>query len=167
MLDRGPERAHEVLCTTEQSRPEHCRRCGPFLGYSATTETGMRRTPAWADPRTARDDGLDIKIEESSPAASLPSSVERAAYRILRESLIKRDPSSSARIAPHSDFDANPNVDPAVIHTLVTCDWVRKGLPLCLIGDSGTGNSHLLIALGAEAASQVTSRGTPAVATTP
>ncbi len=31
-------------------------------------------------------------------------------------------------------------------------DWVRKGLPLCLIGDSGTGKSHLLIALGTEAA---------------
>ena len=50
------------------------------------------------------------------------------------------------------DFDANPSVDPAVIHTLATCGWVKKGLPLCLIGDSGTGKSHLLIALGAEAA---------------
>ncbi|WP_433023213.1 ATP-binding protein [Kribbella sp. CA-294648] len=36
------------------------------------------------------------------------------------------------------DFDANPNIDPAVIHHLATCDWVKKGLPLCLIGDSGT-----------------------------
>jgi DNA replication protein DnaC len=50
------------------------------------------------------------------------------------------------------DFDANPNVDPAVVHTLATCDWVKKGLPLCLIGDSGTGKSHLLIALDTEAA---------------
>ena len=50
------------------------------------------------------------------------------------------------------DFDANTNVDPAVVHTLASCDWVRKGLPLCLIGDSGTGKSHLLIALGTEAA---------------
>jgi hypothetical protein len=50
------------------------------------------------------------------------------------------------------DFDANPAIDPAVIHTLAACDWVRKGLPLCLIGDSGTGKSHLLIALGTEAA---------------
>ena len=29
---------------------------------------------------------------------------------------------------------------------------MKKGLPLCLIGDSGTGRSHLLIALGTEAA---------------
>ena len=50
------------------------------------------------------------------------------------------------------DFDANTNIDPAVINTLATCDWVKKGLPLCLIGDSGTGKSHLLIALGTEAA---------------
>ncbi|WP_431925279.1 IS21-like element helper ATPase IstB [Nonomuraea jabiensis] len=50
------------------------------------------------------------------------------------------------------DFDANPHVDPAVIHTLANCDWVRKHQPLCLIGDSGTGKSHLLIALGTEAA---------------
>lgn len=43
-------------------------------------------------------------------------------------------------------------MDPAVIHTLATCEWVKKGLPLCLIGDFGTGKSHLLIALGTEAA---------------
>ncbi len=46
------------------------------------------------------------------------------------------------------DFDANTSVDAAAIHTIATCDWIRKGLPLCLIGDSGTGKSHLLIALG-------------------
>ena len=50
------------------------------------------------------------------------------------------------------DFDANPNIDPAVIHTLATSEWVKKAQPLCLIGDSGTGKSHLLIALGTEAA---------------
>ncbi|MGP4017446.1 ATP-binding protein [Saccharopolyspora sp. 5N708] len=32
------------------------------------------------------------------------------------------------------------------------CEWVKKGQPLCLIGDSGTGKSHLRIALGTEAA---------------
>jgi IstB-like ATP binding protein len=50
------------------------------------------------------------------------------------------------------DFDANQNVDPAMIHTLARCEWIKKGMPLCLIGDSGTGKSHLLIALGTEAA---------------
>jgi hypothetical protein len=41
------------------------------------------------------------------------------------------------------DYGANPGISPAVISTLATCDWVRKGQPLCLIGDSGTGKSHL------------------------
>jgi len=50
------------------------------------------------------------------------------------------------------DFEANPNIDPAVVHTLAKCEWVKQGRPLCLIGDSGTGKSHVLIALGTEAA---------------
>jgi len=50
------------------------------------------------------------------------------------------------------DFEANPNINPATIKTLSTGEWVRKGQPLCLIGDSGTGKSHLLIGLGTAAA---------------
>ena len=46
------------------------------------------------------------------------------------------------------DFAANPNIDPATITTLSKSEWVKKGQPLCLIGDSGTGKTHLLIALG-------------------
>ncbi|WP_171171845.1 IS21-like element helper ATPase IstB [Streptomyces sp. I05A-00742] len=49
-------------------------------------------------------------------------------------------------------FEANPNIDEAKIQHLAKCEWVTKGLPLCLIGDSGTGKSHLLIALGTKAA---------------
>ena len=39
-----------------------------------------------------------------------------------------------------------------MIHQLATCAWVKAGHPLCLIGDSGTGKSHLLIGLGTAAA---------------
>ncbi len=39
-----------------------------------------------------------------------------------------------------------------MIRTLATCEWIKTGLPLCLIGDSGTGTSHPLIALGTEVA---------------
>ncbi len=35
------------------------------------------------------------------------------------------------------DFDANPNIDPAVVHTLATCEWVKKGQPLCLARPDG------------------------------
>lgn len=37
------------------------------------------------------------------------------------------------------DFSANPNIDPAMIHTLAKCEWIKKGMPLCLIGDVGAG----------------------------
>ena len=52
------------------------------------------------------------------------------------------------------DFDhtANDTVDPATIATLATGTWVSSGAPVCLIGDSGTGKSHLLIGLGIAAA---------------
>ena len=49
------------------------------------------------------------------------------------------------------DFAANPNVPAATVHQLVGCGWVKAGQPLCLIGDSGTGKTHLLIALGTAA----------------
>lgn len=52
------------------------------------------------------------------------------------------------------DFTANPTVAAAVVNQLATCGWVKTGHPLCLIGDSGTGKSHLLIALGTAAAEQ-------------
>ena len=50
------------------------------------------------------------------------------------------------------DYDANPHINPATINTLATGEWVKAGQPLCLIGDSGTGKTHLLIALATAAA---------------
>jgi hypothetical protein len=39
------------------------------------------------------------------------------------------------------------------VHTLAECEWVQQGQPQCLVVDSDTGRSHLLIAaLGTEAA---------------
>jgi DNA replication protein DnaC len=46
------------------------------------------------------------------------------------------------------DFAANPNVRPEQVGTLTDPEWVHKALPLCLIGDCGTGKSHLLIGIG-------------------
>ena len=46
------------------------------------------------------------------------------------------------------DFAANPNVTPGLIGTLAGGQWVAEGRPLCLLGDSGTGKSHLLIGIG-------------------
>ncbi len=45
-----------------------------------------------------------------------------------------------------------PTSTPAVIHTLTSCEWVKKACRSAAIGDTGTGKSYLLIALGTEAA---------------
>jgi DNA replication protein DnaC len=50
------------------------------------------------------------------------------------------------------DFDACPGVPAALIHTLARSAWVGAAQPACLIGDPGTGKSHLLIGLGTAAA---------------
>ena len=48
------------------------------------------------------------------------------------------------------DFDlaAAPTVDPTMLATLERGEWIASGEPVVLLGDSGTGKSHLLIGLG-------------------
>jgi DNA replication protein DnaC len=47
------------------------------------------------------------------------------------------------------EFDKNPNVSAEVVGSLTgNTTWVREGRPLVMIGDSGTGKSHLLIGIG-------------------
>ena len=54
------------------------------------------------------------------------------------------------------DFDATAITDlpPATLAHLATGAWIDAGEPLVLLGDSGTGKTHLLIALGTAAAEQ-------------
>jgi DNA replication protein DnaC len=46
------------------------------------------------------------------------------------------------------ELAAAPSVDPALLATLERGDWIAAGEPVVLLGDSGTGKSHLLIGLG-------------------
>ena len=46
------------------------------------------------------------------------------------------------------DLDAAPTVQPAMLATLAAGGYIVNGDPVVLLGDSGTGKSHLLIALG-------------------
>jgi len=60
------------------------------------------------------------------------------------------------RLKRLSDFntDAVPAITPAHLATLATGAWIDAGQPLVLLGDSGTGKTHLLIALGLAACEQ-------------
>ncbi len=77
---------------------------------------------------------------------------ERARRRRLRRITEARFPRSKRL----SDFDlsAAPGINPATIAMLASCSFVDAGEPLVLLGDSGTGKSHLLIGLGMAACEQ-------------
>ena len=72
---------------------------------------------------------------------------ERRAARRIHEAGFPRP-----KTLTEFDFAANPSINPATINTLAGAGWVTKGQSLCLIGDSGTGKTHLLIGLGTAAA---------------
>jgi DNA replication protein DnaC len=60
------------------------------------------------------------------------------------------------RLKRLADFDlaAAPSVSPATIATLAAGAYMDAGEPVVLLGDSGTGKSHLLIGLGVAACEQ-------------
>jgi len=60
------------------------------------------------------------------------------------------------RIKRLADFnlDAAPTINPATIATLAAGNYLDAGDPVVLLGDSGTGKTHLLIALGYAACDQ-------------
>jgi DNA replication protein DnaC len=46
------------------------------------------------------------------------------------------------------ELAAAPTIEPAMLAALERGEWIAAGEPLVLLGDSGTGKSHLLIGLG-------------------
>jgi DNA replication protein DnaC len=68
---------------------------------------------------------------------------ERRKTRLVREANFPRP-----KRLEDFDHSANPNVTPQLLGTLSDPAWVSAGRPLCLLGDSGTGKSHLLIGIG-------------------
>lgn len=54
------------------------------------------------------------------------------------------------RLKRLEDFDlaAAPGINPATLAALARGSWIDAGEPVVLLGDSGTGKSHLLIGLG-------------------
>ena len=52
------------------------------------------------------------------------------------------------------DLTAMTSLPPATLTHLANCSWITAGEPVVLLGDSGTGKTHLLIGLGTAAAEQ-------------
>jgi DNA replication protein DnaC len=74
---------------------------------------------------------------------------ERDGRRRARRVIEARFP----RVKRLEDFDlaAAPAVNPATLAALAKGAWIDAGEPVVLLGDSGTGKSHLLIGLGVAA----------------
>ncbi|WP_213453494.1 sensor histidine kinase [Rhizomonospora bruguierae] len=91
VLDKRPEVAREALATIEQTSSRALREMRAILGVLRDDTDGRVPYPGLGQidelAAKARDAGLDIKIEEVSAAAPLPSAVGSAAYRIVQESI--------------------------------------------------------------------------------
>jgi signal transduction histidine kinase len=93
VLDKRPERAREALRTIEQTSSRALQEMRTILGVlrDDAHDDGHAPHPGLGqiDELTtkARDAGIDIRFEETSPAPPLPSAVDSAAYRILQESI--------------------------------------------------------------------------------
>ena len=77
---------------------------------------------------------------------------ERAEHRRARRVIEARFP----RLKRLSDFDVtvSSSVTAEVIALLSSCSYLERGEPVVLLGDSGTGKSHLLIGMGLVACEQ-------------
>lgn len=77
---------------------------------------------------------------------------DREARRRIRR--VKEAKFPRAKTLDEFDTTAIPDLPPATLAHLATGAWIDAGQPLVLLGDSGTGKTHLLIGLGTAAAEQ-------------
>ena len=77
---------------------------------------------------------------------------EREARRRIRRVHEARFP--RAKRLEDLDLSTLADLPPATLAHLASCAWITAGEPVVLLGDSGTGKTHLLIGLGTAAAEQ-------------
>src|SRR6266545_1759233 len=91
VLDRRPERVRETLVTIEQTSARALSDLRATLGVLREASSGSAPAPGLAQVEElvgmAREAGLDVKVEAGAPPRELPGGVDRAAYRIVQESL--------------------------------------------------------------------------------
>jgi signal transduction histidine kinase len=91
VLGKRPEQARAALQAIEQTSSRALREMRAILGVLRDDQDGRVPPPGLGQlhelTAKARDAGLDVTLEASSPAAPLPGAVGSAAYRILQESI--------------------------------------------------------------------------------
>ena len=107
-------------------------------------------------------------VRSEAPALADSAAKERVTHRaylaeVLSAEVDERDGRRRARRVVEArfprlkrleDFDltAAPSINPATLAALAKGAWIDAGEPVVLLGDSGTGKSHLLIGMGIAAA---------------
>ncbi|WP_107308695.1 IS21-like element helper ATPase IstB [Streptomyces mirabilis] len=142
---------------------------------TALFDVGERRVPPPRKDASAAG-AVETVIDEACRTLHLPTIrsrfeeiaatalKERASYKdfladLLEAECLQREERKKTRLVREAnfprpkrledfEFEKNPNLTPEQVSTLADPAWVKAGLPLCLIGDSGTGKSHLLIGIG-------------------
>jgi signal transduction histidine kinase len=91
LLDEKPERAREALETIEQTSAQALHEMRAILGVLRDTENGRVPHPGLGQVEEltamAREAGLDVHLNVTSPLPRLASAVDHTAYRILQESI--------------------------------------------------------------------------------
>ena len=106
-----------------------CPRSGPL-------RTSSRR------PRSGTG-SLTGPTSPSSSAAEVDDRESRRRERRIAEARFPR-----TKHLAEFDLGATPAIEPAALATLAQGAWISAGEPIVLLGDSGTGKTHLLIGLG-------------------
>ncbi|WP_399932089.1 IS21-like element helper ATPase IstB [Streptomyces kanamyceticus] len=142
---------------------------------SQSRTTTRKRVPS-PRPDAGAQEAVDTVIDEACRALHLPTirsrieemaataMRERSSYKdfladLLEAECADREERRKIRLVREANFprpkrledfkfEENPNVTPEMVCTLADPAWVTGRQPLCLIGDSGTGKSHLLIGIG-------------------
>src|SRR5215469_13599261 len=91
LLDKRPERARDALVTIEQTSGQALHEMRAVLGVLRDSDNGRVPQPGLGQvselTAMAREAGLDVKLDLTSPAAPLPAAVDHTVYRILQESI--------------------------------------------------------------------------------
>jgi signal transduction histidine kinase len=91
VIDKRPERARETLLAIEQTSSRALQEMRAILGVLRDADDGRVPHPGIGqiDELTtkAREAGLDVDFEATSPPPPVPSAIGSAVYRILQESI--------------------------------------------------------------------------------